>query len=59
MSRAYDAKQEALKKYPSNKEKAATFFLKFLDVSAINFNTEVHETAEDFLSREKIDASDK
>jgi len=49
MSRAYDAKQEALAAHSDNKEDAVNLFLGYLDCSEDDFEYEFNQTAECYI----------
>jgi len=49
MSRAYDAKQQALKAHSDNKEDAVDLFLDFLEISEDDFKYEFNQTAEQYI----------
>ena len=52
MSRAYDAKQEALQAYPDCKESAVDLFLGYLDISESDFEYEFNQTAKDYIFKD-------
>lgn len=49
MSRAYDAKQEALKAYPEDNERAVNLFLNYLGCSDDDFKYEFNQSAEQYI----------
>ena len=49
MSRAFDAKQEALQAYPDCKESAVDLFLGYLDCSEDDFEYEFNQSAEQYI----------
>lgn len=49
MSRAFDARQEALDAHPEDKEKAVRLFLTFLNISESDFTYEFNQTAEEYI----------
>ena len=53
MSRMYDAKQEALKAYPNNREAAIDLFLGYLDAEEDEFKHEMGQTPEEYLFGKK------
>lgn len=49
MSRAYDAKQHALKAYPDDREKAIDLFLDYCDISESDFEYEFNQSPEEYI----------
>lgn len=49
MSRAYDAKQAALKAYPEDRESAVDLFISFLDMDTVDFEYEFNMTEEEYV----------
>lgn len=49
MSRAFEAKQAALKAYPDDKESAVDLFLNYIDISQSDFEYEFNQTPEDYI----------
>ena len=54
MSKAYDAKQHALKAYPSNKEAGVDLLLDYLECSLDDFVFEQGETPEEYIYGDKL-----
>ena len=49
MSRAYDAKQAALKAYPSDRDAGVQLLLEYLDSNEKDFAYEMGETPEEYI----------
>ena len=49
MSRAFDAKQQALSAHPDDKESAVDLFLGYLDCSESDFEYEFNQSAEKYI----------
>ena len=49
MSRAYEAKQAALKAYSDDKESAVDLFLEYLDMGPEDFIYEFNRSAEEYI----------
>lgn len=49
MSRAYDAKQAALKAYPNDREAAVDLFMGYLECGESDFIYEFNETPEEYI----------
>ena len=49
MSRAYDAKNAALKAYPNSREKAVSLFIDFLGMDTVDFEYEFNMTEEEYI----------
>ena len=49
MSRAYDAKQQALKAYPNDREAACDLFVEFLDMGQSDIEYELGESVEKYI----------
>jgi hypothetical protein len=49
MSRQFDAKQEALKAYPNDKEAGVNLFMAYLDMSENDFVYEEGMTPEEYI----------
>ena len=51
MSRAYDARQQAISAYPDIEDKflGISLFLGYLDISSEDFEFEFNQTVEDYL----------
>jgi len=53
MSRAFDAKEQAIAAYPNDKEKAIDLFFSYLDCSESDFEYEFNQTAEEYIFGDK------
>jgi len=49
MSRQYDAKQEALKAYPGDRQSGVELFLGYLGVSEADFQYEEGKSSEEYI----------
>ncbi len=49
MSRAYDAKQAALKAYPEDRQAAVDLFIDFLGMDSVDFEYEFNMTEEEYI----------
>lgn len=56
MSRAFDAKQQALSAYHDDKVMAVDLFLNYLDISESDFMYEFNQSAEEYIFGSEEDA---
>jgi len=54
MSRAFDAKQEALSAHPENREEAIDLFLGYIDLSESDFKYEFNQSAEKYIFGDEL-----
>ncbi len=59
MSRAFDAKQEALSAYPDNRDKAVNLFLGYCDISESDFKYEFNQSPETYIFGNEEEEGDK
>lgn len=54
MSRAFDAKQEALSAHPENREDAIDLFLGYMDLSENEFKYDFNQSAEEYIFGDEL-----
>lgn len=57
MSRQYDAKQEALKAYPDDRQSGVDLFLGYLGISEKDFDYEEGMSSEEYIYGDKEDVA--
>lgn len=57
MSRAFEAKHEAIRAYPDDVENGVGLFLGYLDISRSDFEYEFNQTPEEYIYGEKQNPS--
>lgn len=59
MSRAYDAKHEALAVHPKDREAACSLFLGYLDCSEDDFRYEFNQSVERYIFGDEAETSEQ